>query len=66
MKAGDLIDLLMTCNDDEIEIKVYETISGKYVDTTAAVTIAAAQVFHFLLFIALSAPIMTASFWPPR
>ena len=40
MKAGDLIDLLMTCNDDEIEIKVYETISGKYVDTTAAVTIA--------------------------
>lgn len=30
----------MTCNDDEIEIKVYETISGKYVDTTAAVTIA--------------------------
>ena len=40
MKAGDLIDLLMTCNDDEIEIKVYETISGKYVDTAAAVTIA--------------------------
>ena len=40
MKAGELIDLLMTCNDDEIEIKVYETISGKYVDTTAAVTIA--------------------------
>ena len=40
MKAGDLIDLLMTYNDDEIKIKVYETISGKYVDTAAAVTIA--------------------------
>ena len=40
MKAGDLIDLLMTYNDDEIKIKFYETISGKYVDTAAAVTIA--------------------------
>ena len=40
MKSGDLIYLIMTYNDDEIKIKVYETISGKYVDTAAAVTIA--------------------------
>lgn len=40
MKAGDLIDLLMAYqNDDEIEIEVYETISGHYVDTTASVSI---------------------------
>ena len=36
MKAGELIDLLMHYSyDDEIEIEVYETISGCYVDTTA-------------------------------
>ncbi len=30
----------MTCNDnDEIEIEVYETISGKYIDFTADITI---------------------------
>lgn len=35
MKAGELIDLLMHySDDDEIEIEVYETISGHYVDTT--------------------------------
>ena len=40
MKAGDLIDLLMAYqNDDEIEIEIYETISGHYVDTTASVSI---------------------------
>lgn len=39
MKAGELIDLLMTFNnDDEISIDIYETISGKYVDSTSAVT----------------------------
>ena len=38
MKVGDLIDLLNTYdNDDEIEIEVYETTTGKYIDTTAAV-----------------------------
>jgi len=40
MKVGDLIDLLMTySNDDEIEIEVYETISGKYVDSSCDITI---------------------------
>lgn len=40
MKVGDLIDWLMTySNDDEIEIDVYETISGKYVDSSCDVTI---------------------------
>ena len=40
MKIGDLIDLLMTySNDDEIEIEVYETISGKYVDSSCDITI---------------------------
>ena len=39
MKVGDLIDLLMTFeNDDELEIEIYETVSGKYIDTTSAVT----------------------------
>ncbi len=38
MKVGNLIDLLMTFNDDdEISIDIYETISGKYVDSTSAV-----------------------------
>lgn len=40
MKAGELIDLLMHySDDDEIEIEVYETISGCYVDTTADIAI---------------------------
>lgn len=40
MKAGDLMDLLMAYqNDDEIEIEIYETISGHYVDMTASVSI---------------------------
>lgn len=35
MKVGDLIDLLMTYdNDDEIQIEVYETISRKFVDSS--------------------------------
>ena len=46
MKAGDLIDLLMLYdNDDEIEIEIYETGTGKYIDTTAAVTIVEEDVF---------------------
>lgn len=41
MKAGELIDLLMHYSDDgEIEIEVYETISGYYVDTIADIAIA--------------------------
>lgn len=40
MKAGDLIDLLMSYqNDDEIEIEIYETTSGHYIDTTANISI---------------------------
>lgn len=40
MKAGDLIDLLMSYqNDDEIEIEIYETTSGHYIDTTASFSI---------------------------
>ncbi len=40
MKAGDLINLLMSYNeDDEVEIEIYETISGRYIDTTAAISI---------------------------
>lgn len=40
MKVGELIDLLMTySNDDEIEIEVYETISGKFVDSSSDITI---------------------------
>ncbi len=40
MKTGELIDFLMTFgNDDELEIDIHETATGKYVDTTAAITI---------------------------
>lgn len=40
MKVGYLIDLLMTYdNDDEIEIEVYETTSGKFVDSSCDITI---------------------------
>lgn len=40
MKVGDLIDLLMPYqNDDEIEIKIYETASGHYIDTTASISV---------------------------
>ena len=40
MKVGNLIDLLMTYdNDDEIEIEVYETISGKFVDSSCDIII---------------------------
>lgn len=36
-ETGELIDLLMPFKDDDkIEIEVYETISGRYVDTTTA------------------------------
>lgn len=46
MKAGDLIDLLMLYdNDDEIEIEIYETGTGKYIDTTAAITIVEEDAF---------------------
>ena len=40
MKAGNLIDLFMLYDsDDEIEIEIYETGSGRYVDSTSAVQI---------------------------
>lgn len=40
MKVKDLIDLLWAYdNEDEIEIEVYETSSGKHIDTTADITI---------------------------
>lgn len=40
MKAGDLINLLAAYPEDaEVEIEIYETASGKYVDTTADITI---------------------------
>ena len=40
MKVKDLIDLLWAYdNEDEIEIEVYDTISGKYIDTTADITV---------------------------
>lgn len=39
MKVGTLIDFLLNYdNNDKIEIEVYETNSGKYIDTTADVT----------------------------
>lgn len=40
MKCGDLMDLLTAYSDDEeIEIEIYETISGRYIDTTADIGI---------------------------
>lgn len=46
MKAGDLIDLLMLYdNEDEVEIEIYETGTGKYVDTTAAIQIVEEDAF---------------------
>lgn len=41
MKCGDLMDLLTAYGEDEeIEIEIYETISGRYIDTTADIAIA--------------------------
>lgn len=40
MKVGELLDYLQLFDDnDEIEIDIYETISKKYIDTTADVVI---------------------------
>ena len=40
MKCGDLMDLLTAYSEDEeIEIEIYETISGRYIDTTADIGI---------------------------
>lgn len=40
MKVGDLIDYLYTFgNDEEIEIEIHETATGRFVDSTAAVAI---------------------------
>lgn len=41
MKCGDLMDLLTAYGEDEeIEIEIYETISGRYIDTTADIAVA--------------------------
>ena len=46
MKAGDLIDLLMLYdNEDEVEIEIYETGTGKYVHKTAAIQIVEEDAF---------------------
>ena len=38
MKVGELYELLNAYdNDDEIEIEIYETATGRYIDTTATV-----------------------------
>lgn len=40
MTVRTLIEYLMTCMDDEkIEIEIRETVSGKYIDSTADITI---------------------------
>ena len=40
MKVGDLIEMLRAYpNDDELEILIFETASGEYVDSTAAIGI---------------------------
>ncbi len=40
MTVKTLIEYLMTCMDDEeIEIEIRETVSGKYIDSTADITI---------------------------
>ena len=40
MKCGDLMDLLTAYGDDEeVEIEIYETISGRYIDTTADIAV---------------------------
>ena len=40
MKCGDLMDLLTAYSEDEeIEIEIYETISGRYIDTTADIAV---------------------------
>ena len=39
MKVGDLIDVLnIFDNSYELKIQIYETVTGKYIDATAAVT----------------------------
>lgn len=40
MKCGDLMELLKAYGDEEeIEIEIYETVSGKYIDTTADIAV---------------------------
>ena len=40
MKCGDLMDLLTAYGEDEeIEIEIYETSSGRYIDTTADIAV---------------------------
>ncbi len=40
MKADDLINLLMSYDkSDKVQIEIYETVSGQYIDTTAAISV---------------------------
>lgn len=40
MKAGDMINLLLSYDEsDEVEIEIYETASGRYIDTTATISV---------------------------
>ena len=40
MKVGDLIDYLIEFeNNEELEIEVYESTSGKYIDSTCSIAI---------------------------
>lgn len=40
MRVGSLIDYLRNFDeDDEIEIEIHETVTGKYIDSTAAIAI---------------------------
>lgn len=46
MKAGDLIELLQLYdNDDEVEIEIYETVTGQYIDTTASIRVVEEDAF---------------------
>ncbi len=41
MKVKELMELLAAYQgDDEVEIEIYETASGRYIDTTADITVA--------------------------
>ncbi len=40
MKAGNLINLLMSYDGrDEVQIEIYETVSGQHIDTTAVISV---------------------------
>ncbi len=62
MKAGDLINLLMSYDkSDEVQIEIYETLSGQYIDTTAAISITENGVFPPTLRIDVEAETLKSS-----